>query len=57
MSANEFVITERRCEMCKTYAPYAMVKMVLEETGETIAKFPLCGGCVEEMKETYKEAK
>ena len=43
--------------MCKTYAPYTMVKMVLEDTGETIAKFPLCGGCVEEMKETYKEEK
>ena len=54
-NANEFVITEHRCEMCKGYGPGATTKMVLDETGETIAKFHLCGGCIEEMRETYKD--
>lgn len=53
-NANEFVITERRCEMCKTYCPCADCEMILDN-GEKIAKFPLCLGCIEEMRETYKD--
>lgn len=48
------LITERRCEMCKTYCPCADCEMFLEN-GEKIAKFPLCQGCIEEMRETYKD--
>lgn len=55
MSANTFVITERKCEMCKAFAPGASVKMILEENGKAIAKFHLCSGCIEEMKGTYKD--
>lgn len=53
-NANEFVITERRCEMCKTYCPCADCEMILDN-GEKIDKFPLCQGCIEEMRETYKD--
>lgn len=50
--ANEFVITEHRCEMCKSYAPAAECTMSIG--GEVIARFWLCIGCQKEMKETYK---
>ncbi len=50
--ANEFVITEHRCEMCKSYAPAAECTMSIE--GKVIARFWLCIGCQKEMKETYK---
>lgn len=52
--ANEFVITERRCEMCKCYGPGADTKMVLSN-GKVIAKFHLCSGCIQEMLDTYKD--
>ena len=51
-NANEFVITERRCEMCKTYCPCGDCEMVMD--GKVIARFPLCLGCKKEMEETYK---
>lgn len=52
-NANEFVITERRCEMCKTYCPCGDCEMVMD--GKVIARFPLCLGCKKEMEETYKD--
>ena len=52
-NANEFVITEHRCEMCKTYCPCDDCEMSIH--GKVIARFPLCLGCIEEMKETYKD--
>ena len=52
-NANEFVITEHRCEMCKSYAPAAECTMNIE--GKVIARFWLCIGCQKEMKETYKD--
>ena len=51
--ANEFCVMERRCEMCKTFAPCADCDMVV--AGTIIARFPLCIGCQKEMKETYKD--
>ena len=53
--ANEFVITERKCEMCECYAPGATTKMVLSN-GRVIAKFHLCSGCIQKMLDTYKDA-
>lgn len=52
--ANEFVISERKCEMCKCYGPGGTTKMVLSN-GKVIAKFHLCGGCIQEMLDTYKD--
>lgn len=52
-NANEFVITERTCEMCKTYCPCSDCEMVMG--GQIIARFPLCLGCKLEMLETYKD--
>lgn len=52
-NANEFVITERRCEMCKSYGPCSDCEMIVD--GKVIARFPLCLGCQIEMKETYKD--
>lgn len=52
--ANEFVVMEQRCEMCKTVAPCADCDMVV--AGTIIARFPLCIGCQKEMKETYKDS-
>ncbi len=52
-NANEFVITERRCEMCKTYCPCGDCEMVMG--GKVIARFPLCLGCKKEMEKTYKD--
>ena len=51
-NANEFVV-EQRCEMCKAIGPCADCEMRVE--GKVIARFPLCIGCQEEMKETYKD--
>lgn len=50
--ANEFCVMEQRCETCKTVAPCSDCDMVV--AGTIIARFPLCIGCQEEMKETYK---
>ena len=52
-NANEFVITEHRCEMCKSYGPAAECTMNIE--GKVIARFWLCIGCQQEMLETYKD--
>ena len=52
-NANEFVITERRCEMCKSYGPCSDCEMIVDR--KVIARFPLCLGCQIEMKETYKD--
>lgn len=52
-NANEFVITEHRCEMCKSYGPAAECTMNIE--GKVIARFWLCIGCQKEMEETYKD--
>ena len=49
-NANEFVITEHRCEMCKSYGPAAECTMNIE--GKVIARFWLCIGCQQEMLET-----
>ena len=53
--ASEFAINERKCEMCKCYAPGATTKMVLSK-GRVIAKFHLCSSCIQEMLDTYKDA-
>lgn len=52
-NANEFVITEHKCEMCKSYGPSAECTMNIE--GKVIARFWLCIGCQKEMLETYKD--
>ena len=52
-NANEFVITEHKCEMCKSYGPAAECTMNIE--GKVIARFWLCIGCQKEMEETYKD--
>ena len=52
-NANEFVITEHRCEMCKSYGPAAECTMNIK--GKVIARFWLCIGCQKEMLETYKD--
>ena len=54
-NANEFVITEHKCEMCKTYCPTDECTMTMTDTGEVIARFQLCLGCIQEMRETYKD--
>ena len=48
-NANEFVITEHKCEMCKSYGPSAECTMNIE--GKVIARFWLCIGCQEAMYE------
>ena len=54
-NANEFVITEHKCEMCKSYGPTDECTMTMTDTGEVIARFQLCLGCIQEMRETYKD--